>query len=62
MSDSPCHGCTERYTACHDHCKKYKKWRAKLDAANAARRLENEVIGSVNRHIHDCNVKTINKK
>ena len=27
MSNSvPCKGCKERFTACHDTCKKYKKW------------------------------------
>ena len=29
---NPCHGCTERYTACHDHCKRHKKWKAKHQA------------------------------
>lgn len=23
---SPCKGCTERYTACHDYCEKHKDW------------------------------------
>ena len=23
---NPCKGCTERCTACHDHCEKYKNW------------------------------------
>lgn len=27
IDPNPCKGCTERYTACHDHCEKYKKWR-----------------------------------
>ena len=24
---SPCKGCTNRHTACHDSCDKYKAWR-----------------------------------
>lgn len=37
-NDSPCVGCTERFTACWDHCPKdergafgYKAWKAKLE-------------------------------
>ena len=26
IDPNPCQGCTERYTACHDHCEKHKKW------------------------------------
>jgi hypothetical protein len=26
IEPNPCKGCTERYTACHDHCEKHKKW------------------------------------
>lgn len=26
IDPNPCKGCTERYTACHDHCEKHKKW------------------------------------
>ena len=26
IDPNPCHGCTERYTACHDHCEKREKW------------------------------------
>lgn len=22
----PCKGCTDRHTACHDHCEKYQEW------------------------------------
>ena len=27
--DTHCHGCTDRYTACYDHCKKpeFLKWK-----------------------------------
>lgn len=36
---SPCAYCPadEKYTACHDTCKKYKEWRAKLEAVKEAR-------------------------
>ena len=23
---SPCKGCSERHTVCHDHCAKYSEW------------------------------------
>ena len=26
IDPNPCHGCTERYTACHDHCERRAKW------------------------------------
>lgn len=26
IDPNPCHGCTERYTACQDHCEKRDKW------------------------------------
>lgn len=29
---SPCKDCPDRYTACHDHCDKYKAWKAEKDA------------------------------
>jgi hypothetical protein len=37
---SPCAYCPddEKYTACHDTCKKFEKWRAKLEAVNEARK------------------------
>jgi hypothetical protein len=29
----PCKDCQERYEACHDHCERYKAWKApKLEA------------------------------
>ena len=34
----PCKDCTERYTACHDHCERYKTWKAGVQKANAAER------------------------
>lgn len=27
---TPCMGCSERHTACHDHCDKYAGWKAEL--------------------------------
>ena len=31
VNDPPCKGCVEpvRYSGCHDHCEKYKAWKAK---------------------------------
>ena len=34
----PCKGCTERFTACHDKCERYKEWKQRLDELNKARR------------------------
>lgn len=36
MINSPCYGCPDRYPACHDHCDKYKDFRAELDDYNEA--------------------------
>lgn len=30
----PCKGCEERHTACHDHCERYKQWKAEIQAAH----------------------------
>lgn len=42
--DSPCNGCTERFTKCHDRCPKdargepgYKAWKAEIERVNKAR-------------------------
>lgn len=32
MNVAPCKDCVERYEACHDHCEKYKEWKAELNA------------------------------
>jgi hypothetical protein len=45
MSRCPCHGCTERYPACHDHCHdKYIPWKeqneAKRESSEEAKRKE----------------------
>ncbi len=62
MKPSPCLGCTERYEACHDYCKHYKDWRQAREAANAAKRLENNVVGSINRRIKEMNIKLKNRR
>ena len=28
----PCNGCTERYTACWDHCDRHRKWHERFRA------------------------------
>jgi hypothetical protein len=43
MEMSPCNGCTERYTACHDHCDKHKKW---LDRYRAQQKHLNDHKGA----------------
>ena len=44
---APCACCPadEKYTACHDTCKKFKEWRAKLEAVKEARENYNRMIG-----------------
>lgn len=34
MIKCPCKGCTERYSACHDDCEKYKVYRAEQLKSN----------------------------
>ena len=34
----PCKGCSDRYTACHDKCEKYKAWKSQLDEVNKRRK------------------------
>lgn len=43
--ESPCKGCTERFTACSDHCPKdergeygHKAWKAEIERVNKNRR------------------------
>ena len=36
---APCKDCQERYTACHDHCEKYKSWKANEAARKEKERL-----------------------
>jgi hypothetical protein len=49
-NDSPCIGCTERFTACWDRCPKdergefgYKAWKAKLEETKANRKAYNNL-------------------
>jgi hypothetical protein len=35
---SPCMNCTEKYTACHDHCPNYKAWLAEVQKVKDARK------------------------
>lgn len=32
---SPCKGCQDRQTACHDRCAKYSEWKAELKKTQA---------------------------
>ena len=33
----PCKDCTDRHTACHGSCDRYKEWKMRLDEVNKAR-------------------------
>ena len=35
---SPCKDCTDRHTACHGSCDRYKEWKMRLDELNKAMR------------------------
>lgn len=35
---SPCKGCEDRHTACHDHCTKYADWKAECQRMKALER------------------------
>ena len=49
----PCADCTERHTACHDKCPKYKAWKAEAEKIKEARRAyeadRNQLIEEWNR-------------
>lgn len=32
IDPNPCKDCTDRHTACHDHCEKHKQWLTQLHA------------------------------
>ena len=34
----PCKDCTDRHTACHGSCDRYKEWKLRLDELNKSRR------------------------
>lgn len=40
IDPNPCHGCTERYTACHDRCERREKWLTQYHAQQ--------------KHLQDC--------
>lgn len=50
---SPCVDCKERHTACHDHCPKYKEWKAEVQKIKEAKRAyedeRNKAIEEWNR-------------
>ena len=55
--DSPCKGCTERFTACHDDCPKdargeygHKAWTAEIERVKAAR--EEYIRKRTKKHYH----------
>ena len=31
MTSRPCKECSDRHTACHDHCERYQEFKAELD-------------------------------
>ena len=39
---SPCKDCTDRFTACHDKCERYKVWKSRLDEVNKRRKEYNQ--------------------
>lgn len=45
--NSPCMGCQDRACGCHGSRTKYMGFRAKCDAAIAAREKESDVVGYV---------------
>ena len=38
---SPCKDCANRHTACHDHCERFKEYKAIREKENEARRKYN---------------------
>lgn len=38
---APCKDCNEKYTACHDHCDKFKEYKTLREKENEARRKYN---------------------
>ena len=34
---SPCKDCSERHTACHDQCQRYKDWKDEMEKIKQAR-------------------------
>lgn len=44
MLNAPCKGCTERYSACHDECEKFKAFQAEKVKSNEYNRQKNEIL------------------
>ena len=42
----PCKDCPDRYTACHDHCAKYKEWKADLIEAKKRNQEQRYILYS----------------
>lgn len=42
---NPCKGCTERAVGCHGACEDYQGYRRSLDAQNAEKSREYDVVG-----------------
>lgn len=40
VPNSPCKDCKDRYFGCHDVCRVYKEWAAKMRELNKKRRME----------------------
>lgn len=50
---NPCYGCSDRYTACSDHCRKpeYIAWKAEREKIKKARREYNATTDYVRKNI-----------
>ena len=44
MIKAPCKGCTERYSACHDDCDRYKAFQAECLKSNEYNREKNAIL------------------
>lgn len=44
---APCKDCTERHRACHDHCERYKAFKAASACLSEARRAERDLENSL---------------
>ena len=57
----PCRGCPERHEACHDHCERYKAWKAPLLAEYENRRIGMMQTLSRNEKYNDVATKAKKK-
>lgn len=44
--NSPCQDCKERHFKCHAECERYKAYKAELEKANEAERIQNGISGA----------------